>query len=119
MVFTGAAYADDYSDTIAEFKKASAVQPYFAKAYGFAVFPTVGKGGIGIGGTYGSGKVYRGGAVTGEVSLTKLKVGFQLGGQAFSQIIFFEDARAYKDFTSGLGRLTTTICYEKKHIKFL
>ena len=101
LVFAGAAYADDYSDTTGEFKKAPAVQPYFAKAYGFAVFPTVGKCGIGIGGAYGSGKVYRGGAVTGEVSLTKLTVGFQLGGQAFSQIIFFEDTRAYKDFTSG------------------
>ena len=101
MIFAGAASADEFSDTIGEFKKSPTVQPYFADAYGYAVFPTVGKGGIGIGGAYGSGKVYRGGAVTGKVSLTKLTIGFQLGGQAFSEIIFFEDARAYKDFTSG------------------
>lgn len=100
MTFTGV-YADDFSDTIAEFKKAPAVQPYFSKSYGYAVFPTVGKGGIGIGGAYGSGKVYKGGVVTGKVSLTKVTIGLQLGGQAFSEIIFFEDARAYKDFTGG------------------
>jgi hypothetical protein len=101
MIFIGAAHADDFSDTIAEFKKSPTVKPYFANAYGYAVFPTVGKGGIGIGGAYGSGKVYRGGAVTGEVSLSKLTIGLQLGGQAFSEVIFLQDARAYKDFTSG------------------
>jgi lipid-binding SYLF domain-containing protein len=101
MSFTGIALADDFSETIAEFKKAPAVQPFFNSAYGYAVFPTVGKGGIGIGGAYGKGQVYRKGAVTGKVSLAKLTIGFQLGGQAFSEIIFFQDGRAYKDFTSG------------------
>jgi len=101
MSFTGIALADDFSETIAEFKKSPAVRPFFNSAYGYAVFPTVGKGGIGIGGAYGKGRVYRQGTVTGEVSLTKLTVGFQLGGQAFSEIIFLQDGRAYKDFTSG------------------
>ena len=50
---------------------------------------------------YGKGKVYRGGKVTGETSLIKATIGFQLGGQAFSEVIFFKDERAYKDFTSG------------------
>ena len=50
---------------------------------------------------YGKGKVYRGGAATGIATLAKVTVGFQLGGQAFSEIIFFEDERAYTDFTSG------------------
>ena len=101
MSFTGAAHADNFSDTIGVFKKSPAVQPFFNSAYGYAVFPTVGKGGIGIGGAYGKGQVYRKGTVTGEVSLTKVTIGFQLGGQAFSEIIFFQDGRAYKDFTSG------------------
>lgn len=99
--FVGLAHADDYSETIEEFKKAPTVQPFFNSAYGYAIFPTVGKGGIGIGGAYGKGQVYSGGAVTGTVSLAKVTIGFQLGGQAFSEIIFFEDARAYTDFTSG------------------
>ena len=95
------ASADKFAKTIDVFKKSEAVQPFFKNAYGYAVFPTVGKAGIGIGGSYGTGQVYRGGKVTGETSLVKATIGFQLGGQAFSQMIFFEDKRAYEEFTSG------------------
>lgn len=65
------------------------------------VFPTVGKGGFGVGGAYGKGQVYQGGKVTGEASLVKLSIGWQAGGKAYSQMIFFEDKRAYDEFTSG------------------
>lgn len=99
--FPTLAYADMYSDAIGVFKKSPAVQPFFEDAYGYAVFPTVGKGGIGIGGAYGKGQVYRGGKVTGSTQLFKATIGFQLGGQAFKQIIFLEDKRAYDEFTSG------------------
>jgi lipid-binding SYLF domain-containing protein len=92
---------EDYSSTINVFKQSPQVQPYFKKAYGYAVFPTVGKGGLGIGGAYGKGQVYRGGKVTGITKLVKVSIGFQAGGQAFSQIIFFQDKRAYDEFTSG------------------
>ena len=95
------AQADSYSDTIKVFKKSHTVQPFFKNAYGFAVYPTVGKGGIGIGGAYGEGQVYRRGKITGTTSLAKVTIGFQLGGQAFSEIIFFQDKRAYNEFTSG------------------
>jgi len=95
------AYADKFTDTIDIYKKSEAVQPFFKNAYGYAVFPTIGKGGIGIGGSYGTGQVYEGGKVTGEVSMIKGSIGWQLGGQAFSQMIFFEDKRAYDEFTSG------------------
>ena len=100
-VISGPALADKYEGTIAVFKKSEAVQPFFKNSYGFAVFPTVGKAGIGIGGAYGTGQVYQGGKATGETSLIKATFGFQLGGQAFSQMIFFEDKRAYDEFTSG------------------
>ena len=98
---TSPARADKYADTINLFKKSPEVQPFFEGAYGYAVFPTVGKGGIGLGGAYGKGRVYREGTVTGTVSLVKLSAGFQFGGQAFSEIIFFQDQRAYDEFTSG------------------
>ena len=101
FVCVGPVNADTFSDTIEVYKKAEAVQPFFKSAYGYAVFPSVGKGGIGIGGAYGKGQVYKSGKVTGEVSLVKATIGFQLGGQAFSEMIFFEDERAYNDFTSG------------------
>jgi lipid-binding SYLF domain-containing protein len=93
--------ADKFTDTIDIYKKSEAVQPFFKNAYGYAVFPTIGKAGIGIGGSYGTGQVYKGGKVTGEVSVIKGSIGWQLGAQAFSQMIFFEDKRAYDEFTSG------------------
>jgi lipid-binding SYLF domain-containing protein len=101
FAFSGSALADSYSDTVEIFRKSPQVQPFFDDAYGYAVFPNVGKGGIGIGGAYGEGLAYKDGQVTGEASLVKLTIGFQLGGQVFSEIIFFQDERAYNEFTSG------------------
>ncbi len=95
------AWADEYDDTIAIFKAAGESSHFFNTAYGYAVFPTVGKGGMVVGAAHGKGRVYAGGAQTGTTSMTQLSVGLQLGGQAFSQIIFFEDQRAYTQFTSG------------------
>ena len=95
------ARADEYTDTIAIFKKAGQSSAYFSTAYGYAVFPTIGKGGVGIGGAHGNGRVYEKGKYIGNTSMTQITVGFQLGGQAFSEIIFFEDARALKEFTNG------------------
>jgi lipid-binding SYLF domain-containing protein len=95
------AFADDYADTIKVFKDAGQSSKFFSKSYGYAVFPTIGKGGIGIGGAHGSGRVYKKGAYVGDTSMTQVTVGFQLGGQAYSQIIFFEDQRAFDEFTSG------------------
>ncbi len=91
----------DYSSTINIYQQSEVVKPFFADSYGYAVFPVVGKAGIGIGGSFGKGQVYRDGQVTGKVSMTKVSVGFQLGGQAFSEMIFFKDKRAYDEFTSG------------------
>jgi len=101
MSLSPLAFADNYSDTISVFKKSDSTKSFFKSCYGYAVFPTVGKGGIGIGGAYGKGQVYKKGKVTGTVSLAKLSIGFQLGGQAFSEIIFFQDKRSYTEFTSG------------------
>lgn len=95
------ALADDYTDTINVFRKASESTQFFNKSYGYAVLPTIGKGGIGIGGAYGTGRVYAKGEYVGDTSMTQITVGFQLGGQAYSQIIFFEDKRAFDEFTGG------------------
>lgn len=97
----GSVRADEYADTINVFKKAGESGSFFKKSYGYAVFPTIGKGGIGIGGAYGSGHVYAAGKYVGNTSVTQLTVGLQLGGQAYSMIIFFEDKRAFDEFTSG------------------
>ncbi|MBA6411870.1 hypothetical protein H2508_01945 [Parahaliea sp. F7430] len=95
------AWADRYSDAANSFKNAGVSGKYFNKAYGYALFPTIGKGGIGLGGAHGKGKVFVAGQAVGNTTMTQLTLGFQLGGQAFSQIIFFEDRRAFEHFTSG------------------
>ncbi|WJW74990.1 YSC84-related protein [Thiohalobacter sp. IOR34] len=74
---------------------------FFDKAYGYAVFPTVGKGGIGIGGAYGKGEVFVRGRHVGYTSLSQLTIGFQFGGQAYSEIIFFRDKATMEDFQAG------------------
>ena len=92
---------DTYDKTLTAFKNAGESADYFNSSYGYAVFPTIGKGGIGIGGAHGKGRVYAAGRHVGDVTMTQITMGFQLGGQAFSQIIFFEDQRAFREFTSG------------------
>ena len=95
------AWADAYQDTINMFRNAQQSSKFFNKAYGYAVFPTIGKGGIGIGGAYGTGRVFQQGKAIGETSMTQLSVGFQLGAQGYSQMIFFENAAALNRFTTG------------------
>jgi len=95
------AWADEYQDTINVFKKATESSNLFNTAYGYAVFPTIGKGGIGLGGAYGKGRVYEKGKYIGDTSMTQVTAGWQLGAEAFSQIIFFQDQRALQEFTKG------------------
>ena len=94
-------FADSYDGTLDVFESSPELKPYFDNAYGYAVFPTVGRGGIVVGGSYGNGQVYENGQLAGHVSLTKLSIGFQLGGQVFSEIIFLQDKRAFDEFISS------------------
>jgi hypothetical protein len=77
---------EDYSETISMFKENPKVAPFFGSAFGYAVFPTNGKGGLSIGASHGKGQVYRGGAVTGFTPFSDVSIGFQAGGQASSQL---------------------------------
>ena len=89
-------------EAIATFKeKDPGVQRFFDAAAGYVVIPTVGKGGIGIGGARGKGILYEGGEPTAVVTLTQLTIGFQWGGQAYSEFIFFEDAGSLEHFKKG------------------
>jgi len=96
-----AAKVEDYSSTIKIFRDSPVVEKFFNNAYGYAVFPLIGKGGFVVGGSYGKGQVYRRGTVTGKSSVIEGTIGFQAGGEAFSEIIFFQDKRAYDEFTGG------------------
>ncbi len=92
---------DDFSRTIEEFRNVDAVAPYLDSAYAYAVWRTIARGGLGIGAATGKGQVYLNGEVTGFSRLIDVTFGFQAGGQAYRQIIFFQDERAYEEFTSG------------------
>jgi lipid-binding SYLF domain-containing protein len=97
----GAAHAGRYEDSIARFKKAGASGTFFSRSYAYAVFPTVGSGALIVGGAYGKGRVYVHGVHTGDAKMGEVSVGFQAGGKAYSEIIFFEDKRALDEFESG------------------
>lgn len=97
----GPALADDFADTIKGFRAAKESNDFFGKSYGYAVFPTIGKGGFVVGGAHGKGRVYAKGAYVGDTAMTQVTVGAQFGGQAYSQIIFFEHKAAFDEFTSG------------------
>ncbi len=95
------AMADDIADTLKVFREAGESGQFFKRSYGYAVFPTIGKAGFVIGGAYGKGKVYEQGKYIGDTSMTQGSIGFQLGAQEFSQIIFFENKAALDAFTSN------------------
>jgi lipid-binding SYLF domain-containing protein len=97
----GLAHAGSYGDTITRFKNAGQSANFFRNCYGYAVFPTIGEGAIGVGGAFGKGRVYVHGRHIGDVSMGEVSVGFQAGGKGFSQIIFFEDKRALDEFESS------------------
>ncbi len=88
--------------TIAEAQeKDPSLKTIFDTAAGCAVFPTVGKGAIGIGGAYGRGALCEAGKPVGYCTLTQASIGLALGGQTYTEIIFFETDTAVNRFKSG------------------
>ncbi|MEP4487124.1 MAG: YSC84-related protein [Halioglobus sp.] len=94
------AVADEYSDAKKIFVNAGQSSAFFGNSYAYALFPSIGKAGLGVGGAHGKGKVYVDGAAVGSAKMTQLSVGFQMGGQVYSQIIFLQDKRAFDEFTA-------------------
>ena len=106
LMFGALAHADDddaakCAETLKLFEAAGESANFFKKSYGYAVFPTIGKAGLGIGGAHGSGCVYKQGKQVGTAKMTQLSFGWQAGAQGYSLLVFFEDDRAFKEFTSG------------------
>ena len=94
------AFADDVDTAIENFR-GSGAGDFIYDAYGYAVFTSIGKGGIGIGDAHGKGEVYRGGKKVGKTTMSQITYGLQLGGHVYIQMIFFRDERAFDVFTSG------------------
>jgi lipid-binding SYLF domain-containing protein len=97
-------------ETIAVFKKTDpGLSRFFDHAVGYAVFPTVVKGAIGVGGASGSGVVFEKGKAVGKAHLTQGTIGAQIGGQTYSEVIFFETASALTDFKKGALALAAQV----------
>ena len=109
LVPSSAPRADPSGDVAAVIKKFKEKDPgmakVFAGAHGYAVFPTVGKGGIGVGAARGKGYVYQRGRLIGRSTLTQVTIGLQLGGQAYSEVVFFKDPAALDNFKKGKLKL--------------
>lgn len=100
-VAAGSALASSDSETAALFKQAGRSADFFNTAYGYAIFPNIGKAGFVVGGARGEGHVYVGGQRVAETTMNQLSVGFQLGGEDYAEIIFFKDKSAFDNFASG------------------
>lgn len=101
LLGSATALADKYDDTKELFKNAGASNAFFGNSYAYAIFPTIGKGGFGIGGARGKGRVFVHGNHVANTTMTQITWGFQIGAHWFSQVIFFEDERSYREFTTG------------------
>jgi lipid-binding SYLF domain-containing protein len=101
LLGSGVAFADEFDETIQLFKHAGESAVFFTDCYAYAVFPTIGAGGLIVGGARGRGQVYVHDRVVGDAVMTQLSFGFQAGGKAYSEIIFFQDKRALDQFESG------------------
>jgi len=100
----------DSKDAKAEFMKADKdMKGLFEKAYGYVIFPNVGKGGVGVGGAAGTGAAYEHGKQIGMAKLTQVSVGFQLGGQAYREVIFFEKKEAMDRFKENRIELSAQV----------
>lgn len=96
-------------DLIAESKEAKTqfiktdnlMQSLFENSYGYVIFPNIGKGAIGIGGAAGNGIVFEHGSPVGSAKMKQVTVGFQLGGQVYREVIFFQDKASLDRFKGG------------------
>jgi len=90
---------NDSKEAKAEFIKTDGLmQSLFDNSYGYVIFPNVGKGGVGVGGAAGNGIAYEKGKAIGSAKMKQVSVGFQFGGQAYREVIFFENKAALDHF---------------------
>jgi lipid-binding SYLF domain-containing protein len=82
------------------------IDSFFRRSVGYVVFPSVAKGGLGIGGAHGVGILFENGAAVGKVTMSQISVGAQAGGQEFSQIVFFDVSNALAELKAGKASLS-------------
>jgi len=102
--------SQEVQHTMDLFKKTdSGLTKLFDSSAGYVVFPSVAKGAAGIGAAHGKGQVFEKGSLVGLASLTQVTLGFQLGGQVYAEVIFFENQQALKDFKASQMKLSAQV----------
>ncbi len=97
-------------ETIKSFKAADpGLEVYLKEAYAYAVFPTIGKGGLIVGGSHGSGLVFEGGKVVGDAKVTQASIGLQAGVESYSELVFFQDKATFENFKKGDVKLSAQV----------
>jgi lipid-binding SYLF domain-containing protein len=93
---------DDSSTAVRAFEREDpSLTQFIGSAYGYAIFPSVGKGAAGVGGAYGKGVVYQNGKMVGYTDIKQATVGVQLGGQEYRELICFESTEALEKFKAN------------------
>jgi len=107
--------AQQVTSAIANFKTDADIAKWFDSAYGYAVFPSITKAAVIVGGAGGDGRVFEKGAYIGDVKVTQASIGAALGGESFAEVIFFENKAAldrFKDnkyeMTAGMSAVAAT-----------
>ncbi|PZX50505.1 YSC84-related protein [Algoriphagus chordae] len=101
---------EDATDAKAAFLKDDPdMSKFFSSSYGYIILPNVGKGGFGIGGAAGNGVAYQGGSKVGYAKMTQVTIGFQAGGQAYSEVVFFEDEEAFERFKNSKVEMSAQV----------
>lgn len=85
------------------------MKKHFSGSYGYVIYPNVGKGGLGIGGAAGNGVAYEQGKMVGMAKLSQLSIGFQWGGQAYREVIFFESKKQMDRFKENKVELSAQV----------
>ena len=101
LLGSGVIHANEYDETIEVFKHAGESAVFFTDCYAYAVFPTIGAGGLIVGAARGNGQVYVHDQLVGDAVMTQFSIGLQAGGKAYSEIIFFQDKQYLDEFESG------------------
>jgi len=103
------ALADDTAAALKQmYAQDNTLAPFLQNAAGYAVFPSVGKGAIGVGGAYGRGQVYQRGQFIGYADISQATIGIQIGGQSYGEVLAFEDAPSLSAFESGQFEFAAT-----------
>jgi lipid-binding SYLF domain-containing protein len=100
----------DAEQVLADFKETDpGIERFLSTSPGYVVFPSVGKGGLVVGGAHGTGVLFEHGKPTGKAALNQMTIGAQVGGESYEEVIFFETPAAVNDFKRGKYELAAQV----------